>query len=324
MSDYAYWSAALDGKFGPVHDGDPQPGFYRKRIRQGGSFAPVAIWQSGGPGGKMIAVVDGKEADAAAIWTFVCQNPITEAAYHRAADGGGGADEPPAPKLSNLPSNPCEALAIEFAAEREIAEEFLKQPVTTKDQADQVAVLTKRLSTIKGKATDLHKVEKQPHLDAGRGVDEKWRTLKEEPDELSKKLKRHLDAYLQEQDRKERERQRLARDEADRKQQAADEAARAAATSGSDEAGKIAERKREEATQAEHDAQARNAAAGRTGAKVALRTFVSATITDFPALLLALKDRPEIQEVVKTLANRAAKSGVALPGMTITEERRAA
>ncbi len=34
QNDYAYWRDALTGKFGPIHDGDPQPGFYRLRRRQ--------------------------------------------------------------------------------------------------------------------------------------------------------------------------------------------------------------------------------------------------------------------------------------------------
>ncbi|MBP2462079.1 MULTISPECIES: hypothetical protein [unclassified Rhizobium] len=72
------------------------------------------------------------------------------------------------------------------------------------------------------------------------------------------------------------------------------------------------------------ETQARNASAGRTGAKVSLRTFVFAEITDFDALLLALKDRAEIREVVETLANRAARSGVELAGMAIKSEQRAA
>lgn len=318
---YTYWRNALAGNFGPVHDGDAQNGFYRKRESKDGGFLPVAIFDH--EGGK-VALLNGKVTDPGALWSWVCDKPITEAAYTRATAGEGWADEPPKPKLSNLPDDPCEALTIEFAAEREIAEEFLKQPVTAKDQADQVAVLTKRLSTIKGKATDLHKVEKQPSLDEGRLVDDKWRSLKEEPDTLSKKLKRHLDAYLLEQDRLERKRQAEARTEAERKQREAEEAAKTAAATGNGEDEAEAERAAEAAQQAEREAAARNATAGRTGAKVALRTFVSATITDFDALLMALKDRPEIQECVQTLANRAAKSGVALPGMQITEDRRAA
>ena len=57
---------------------------------------------------------------------------------------------------------------------------------------------------------------------------------------------------------------------------------------------------------------------------MSLRTFVSAEITDYDALLIALKDHSEVKELVQSLANRAAKSGVVLAGMKIVEERRAA
>jgi hypothetical protein len=321
--DYAYWSEALKGNLGPVHDGDPQAGFYRRRLFKDGPFVPVAIWRHDG---KMVALVDGKNfADASDLWTWVCDKPITEAEYRKVIGGEGWSDEPRAATMpSNLPSDPFEALKVEFAAEAEVAAELLARPVAEKAHADQIAVLTKRLSGIKNRATDLHKVEKQPSLDAGRAVDSKWRDLKEEPDTLSKKLKRHLDTYLQEQDRIERERQRIARDEAARIQREADDAARAAAATGDSQDVAEAERAADAAAAAEREAQARNASAGRTGAKVALRTFVSAEITDFDVLLMALKDRPEIIEVVQTLANRAAKSGVTLPGMGVKEERRAA
>lgn len=212
----------------------------------------------------------------------------------------------------------------------------MKKPITTQAEADRAAIWSKRLSTIAKKATDLHKVEKQPHLDAGRNVDNKWRELKEEPDAISKKLKRHMDAFLQEEAQKERERQAAARAEADRIQREADAARvaveKAAAKNDNDAAAVAAqnnaiaeaERLAQLAAQAERDAQARNASAGRTGAKVSLRTFVFAEITDFDALLMALKDRAEIKEVVETLANRAARSGVELAGMAIRSEQRAA
>ncbi|GGF24614.1 hypothetical protein GCM10011321_15030 [Youhaiella tibetensis] len=320
--DYAYWAAALEGTFGPVHDGDAQCGFYRRRLYKDGPFVPVAIWR--GEDGKLVALVDQRAADAADIWTWVCDKPITEAQYRAVVAGERWHDEPPAPALSNMPTDPFEALKIELAAEHEIAAEYLKAPVTTQDQANQIAVLTKRLSGLKSRATDLHKVEKQPFLDGGRKVDDKWRDLKEEPDTLSKKLKRHLDAYLQEQQRLENERRRKAQEEADRVRRKAEEAARQAAAANDDAARAEAERLEHEAAAKTKEAEARNASAGRTGARVALRTFVSANITDFDALLLALKDRPEIRECVESLANRAAKSGVELPGMTIASEQRAA
>lgn len=320
--DYKYWTDALAGTLGPVHDGDPQCGFYRRRLFKDGPFVPVAIWR--GDDG-MIALVDGKAADAADIWTWVCDKPITEAEYRKVVAGEGWSDEPRAATVpSNMPADPFEALKIEFAAEQEVAAELLAKPVTDQNHADQIAVLTKRVTGIGTTAKNLHKAEKQPSLDEGRRIDTKWRDLKEEPDALSKKLKRHLDAYLNELDRQEKERQRIARQKADRIRREAEAAAEAAAQEGNAEAAAEAGRLEREAAAAAREAQARNASAGRTGAKVSLHTFTFATITDFDTLLMALKDRPEIRECVETLANRAAKSGVELPGMSITQEQRAA
>ncbi|OCJ05281.1 hypothetical protein A6U87_14855 [Rhizobium sp. AC44/96] len=331
---WSWWTNALTGNFGPIHDGDPQQGYYRTRFKDK-PWEPVAIWFEDG---KWHAMRGERQIDASDIWTWCCRNPITYEAYTKAIEGGGWDDEPETTFGDNKPTDldPYQALLHEFAAEKEQAEAFMKKPITTQAEADRAAIWSKRLSTIAKKATDLHKVEKQPHLDGGRAVDDKWRGLKDEPDAISKQLKRHMDAFLQEQARKERERQAAARAEADRIQREADAArvaAEKAAAQNDNDAAAVAaqnnaiaeaERLAQQAAQAERDAQARNASAGRTGAKVSLRTFVFAEITDFDALLMALKDRPEIKEVVETLANRAAKSGVELAGMAIRSEQRAA
>lgn len=330
---WAWWQNAVAGNIGPIHDGDPQQGYYRTRFKDK-PWEPVAIWFEDG---KWHAMRGDHQVDASDIWTWCCRNPISYEAYTKAIEGAGWDDEPEAPAIGhNLPIDPFEALQVEFAAEREQAEAFLKKPITTQAEADRAAIWSKRLSTIAKKATDLHKVEKQPHLDAGRSVDDKWRALKDEPDAISKKLKRHMDDFLQEQQRKERERQAAARAEADRIQREADAArvaAEKAAAKNDNDAAAIAaqnnaiaeaERLAQQAAAAEREAQARNASAGRTGAKVSLRTFVYAEVTDFDALLMALKDRAEIKEIVETLANRAARSGVELAGMAIRSEQRAA
>ena len=327
QNNFTWWQNALAGKFGPIHDSDPQAGYYRTRFKDK-PWEPVAIWFEQD---RWWALRGEREVDASEIWTWCCRNPISYEAYNKAIEGAGWDDEPDAPTIGhNLPADPHEALAVEFASEKEQVETFLKTPITTKEQADRAAVWSKRVAAISKKATDLHKVEKQPHLEAGRAVDDKWRDLKEEPDALSKKIKRHLDAYLQEQQRIELERQRKAREEAERIQREAD-AARIAAEQASarndnsaSEAAAEAERLAQQAAAAEKETQARNASAGRTGAKVSLRTFVYAEITNYDQLLLALKDRPEIKETVEALANRAAKSGVELAGMNIKSEQRAA
>jgi hypothetical protein len=333
---WKWWQDALAGKFGPIHDSDPQQGYYRTRFKDK-PWEPVAIWFEDG---EWHAMRGERAISAADIWTWCCRNPITYEAYTKAIEGGGWDDEPEAPTIGhNLPADPFEALQVEFEAEKEQVKGFLKKPITTQADADRAAVWAKRLSTIAKKATDLHKVEKQPSLDESRRIDDKWRGLKEDPADLSKKLKRHMDAYLQEQQRIEIERQRKAREEADRIQREADAARVAAeqvaakndnretdAAAAAEHNNRIAEAERlaRQAADAEKEAQARNASAGRTGARVALRTFTYAEITDFENLLLALKDRPEVKEVVETLANRAARSGVELVGMAIRSEQRAA
>jgi len=337
MSDYDWYFKALElaGDCGEltreqmktlgVSEGDPQPGFYRKRASKDGPFVPVAIWnvEAG-----MVALAGAAEADPYSIWSFACRNPVSEATYHAVNDGiAAWPGEPPAIG-HNLPQSddPHDQLTVEYQGEAEQAEAFLKEPIVTKEQADRAAIWSKRLAAIAKKATDLHKVEKQPSLDESRRVDDRWRDLKDGAADLSKKLKRHMDAYLQEQDRLEQERQRKARDEADRIRREAEEAARKAKASDNEYEQAKADRLAREAAEAEREAQARNAAAGRTGAKVSLRTFVSARVTDYHAAAKALLDanHRELKECIDQLANRAAKAGVELAGVERIEEKRAA
>jgi len=85
-----------------------------------------------------------------------------------------------------------------------------------------------------------------------------------------------------------------------------------------------AEQLKAEAAEREKAAQATNAQAGRTGAKVSLRTFVSARIVDYGKALVALKDHPEMKALVEQLANRAVRAGVEVAGVERFEEQRAA
>lgn len=327
VNRWLWWQNALKGQFGPIHS-EPEQGYFRTR-KKNGPWEPVAIWWDEDVGG-WLAYRSGREVEADEIWTWCCRNPITHEAYEKAVAGGGFDDEPKAAVApaghNSADADPMEALRIEYLGEKELAEEFLKSPIKTKADADKAAIWSKRLADIAKRATDQHKIEKQPVLDETRRIDDKWRELKEDPKELSTKLKRHMDAYLREQDRLEQERQRKAREQADKIREQAEAAAAEAKqdSSGDVAAANRAEQLAQQAADAERDAQARNAAAGRTGAKVALRTFVSAEITDIDALLIALRDRDEIKELVQSLANRAAKAGRSLPGMKIIEEKRAA
>lgn len=320
-ADYTFWQDALAGKdmSKRTHMNDPQPGFYR--TKRGDA---VAIWYDSG---KIVAKENARMVDAEDVWSWCCTAPVTHEAYtHRMEQGAWPDGAPPNPATigHNMPDDPAEALALELAGERELAEAFLKKPIQSEDDADKAAVWSKRLGNISKKADDHRKVEKQPHIDAGAAVDAKWNPIRDGAKEISTALKRHLDGWLRQKQAEEAERQRKAREEAEAKRRAAEEAARKA--SAEDEAAKAeAERLAKEAAAAEKEAaQNHNASAGRTGAKVAMRTFTFAEITDYDALLTALKDRDEVKELVQSLANRAAKSGIELPGMKIIQEQRAA
>lgn len=326
---WAWWQAALEGNVGPMHEGQPEQGYYRTRFK-GGQWEPVALWHENG---QWHAMRGERMVDAADAWNFCRTHPVSYEAYQKAIEGAGWDDEPPAPTIGhNLPSDPFEALNLEYQAEKELAAELLKKEVKTEDQASQVAILSKRVSAVTKKATDLHKVEKQPHLDAGRAVDDKYRYLKEDPADLSKQLKRHLDAYLLEQQRIERERQEAARREEERLRREAEEIARKAAEadqkSDSERQAAIdrARQLEQEAAAKAKEAEAKNASAGRTGARVSLRTFVDAKVNDYQAAAtaLVLMKHPDILAVIDQLAKRAVTAGQSLPGVERVETQRAA
>ncbi|BCH12001.1 hypothetical protein MesoLj131c_62590 [Mesorhizobium sp. 131-3-5] len=371
VDQYAWWRQALELaggyrelthdqllQLGPSAD-SPESGFFRNRPFKDAPLVPVAIWRDAS--GTIFCLQNDKEAEADKVWNYACRNPITEALYHSVLAGGAWPDEPPSvAKEHNLPPNTGDLhkdLASELAAEKETVERFLKKPIETQEQADQAGVWAKRLAGIAKKADEQFTVEKRPWLDGGNAVDEKWRDVRTESSGLAKKLKKHGEAWLQEQDRLEQERQRKAREEAARIQREAEAAAQRAADAarGAEEekarreadtspgiaslfaqeseqeakrleAEKEADRLAQQAADAQREALARPVFAGRTGAKVSLHTYWVAKITDYDALVLALKNDPEVRDAVEKVAGRLARNKDAtLPaGMERVPDKRAA
>lgn len=336
MATYEFWMKALHdpsqiGVSLKVHESDPQPGFYRMRARdEGADMIPVAIWVQGGE--LIVKAGDARAKEPEAVWTFCCRHPVSEEDYHDAMSGKGWKDTPPAsPTIGhNMPDDPYEQIKLEFQGEAEIADELLSKPVKSEEDADKVANFAKRIALLGKKADELFSIEKRPLLDASRAVDDKWRDLREGAKSISTKLKRHIETFLAEQRRLEQERQRKAAEEAEAIRRKAEEAARKAENIQSNpndpeqEAAALeAKRLQEEAAKAEREAKAKPVAVGRTGSKVSMRTFKSGKIVDYDKLVEALKDRDEMKELVQSLANRAARSDIELPGMEIITEERA-
>jgi len=94
---YTYYHSALKGVFGPIHENDPQCGYYRMIRGRGGPWVPVAIWREVtsekeitgiSDSGKLVCLVDGLEKDPYEVWTWVCRYPVPYETYVAVAEQG--------------------------------------------------------------------------------------------------------------------------------------------------------------------------------------------------------------------------------------------
>lgn len=301
MATYQYWMNALKGNFGAVHDGHPQPGFYKRKADKNGNWNAVAIWMEGDTA---LAVEAGKSVDANEIWTWVCEKPIAEEVYRQVERGEGWPDAIESLIGSNNPpADEAEADEVENACKAAL--EAAKQPVTNQTEADRLGNHRDRLAKLY-KAKESERVaEKEPHLEAGRQVDAKFKPILAKVEDAGKAVKAVLTKWLvAEQARINAE--NLAKAKADEKaRQAA-----IAANKPLPEQAPVVEMERPKA--------------GTTGRASALRTFKSARIKDYAKALEAVANNQEIRDLVQTLADRAARADMALPGCEIISEQRAA
>ena len=223
------------------------------------------------------------------------------------------------------PANEAFSLALEDAYAT--AKDFLDgSELETKGQADAVGRIISEVKKIKKDAETARKAEKEPHLEAGRAVDAKWKPLADRADTIIKAAQAPLTAYLNKLAAQQAEEQRKAREEADRKAQEAIEAQRASA-------GNVEAIEKAETLQREADLAAKEAAkASKAKAHVAgvdravgLRTYKVVTVTDRRAALNWIaKHNPEaLTAFVEDYARRHAPTRP-MDGVTVNEERRVA
>ena len=82
-----YWHLSLQGKSLPIHENDPQEGWYRTRPRKGYRSLAVRIWRNEGSA-ELLALRDGKRVDPCEVWTWCCLNPVSIAAYEAVVERG--------------------------------------------------------------------------------------------------------------------------------------------------------------------------------------------------------------------------------------------
>lgn len=304
MDKYTYWRNALTGTFGPVHDGDPQAGFYRARNKRAGKDDPIAIWFNDAD--EAVAVRWGVQVNPDDVWTYACNSPITEEMYRGVIASGHWPDDIEVmigTGSNNPPPGAEKADEIQSAIDAALSE--LAKPAETQTDCDRLANHRDRLAKLYKAQEQERKDKKQPHMDSAKAVDDAYKPILTQIEDAGAKIKKAITSWLL----KEEARRRAEALEQMKKDEEARKAA-AAANQPAPEPMPVPEVQRPKA--------------GTTGRSTALRTHKSAVITDYKAVMTHFADTAEVRDVIQTLANRAARAGLPVPGCDIKEERTAA
>lgn len=309
---YEHWRRALAGDFQSIDADTPSAGFYRSKRadKQTGDITlqPVAFWYD--QNDKLVCKVGNKMVDdltARELWPFVCRNPVTHGAYGAVMSGGAWPDQHEAVirdrvNSENAPDEDSfEALKdrIEDLV-RDAEREIKSGAAPDQSAADRASDLANRLAELQKKADAARKAEKKPHDEAAAAVQAKWTPLVGAAG-IYKRLKDAVIApFLVAEAKKQRE---------------AAEAQRRAAEQAAKDGAPIPE-----ATPTKKPPKA--GSGGRRS--VALRSVKIVKITDRDALLAFFALNDQITATLQTLAERAVAAGVSVPGVSVSEEMRAA
>ena len=209
MSDrFTCWRNAMAAEFGPIHENDPQPGYYRMRDGKGGAFVPVAIWHDGAG---INALRRGRPVDPCSVWSWCCREPIAYETYVAVAERG----EPWPDAVPAIGHNsaafglaPPERLAADIAALWTAARDWLAAAgeIATQALADKAANFAERFAAFEKQAEEQRTLEKKPALEAGRAIDAAWKPVIAAASEAKAALKQALAPFLR------AEHERLAQD----------------------------------------------------------------------------------------------------------------
>lgn len=231
------------------------------------------------------------------------------------------------------PIDPIVARTDELAG---AANKFAAITIADQDNADAVSALIDQIIKHEKLLTVEKDKEKRPHLDANLEIEKRFKPLvqiTETAKALAKgKLKPwldHLETLRMAALAKQREEEFKALRDAEAARIAAETAAEAAQIgieadvvganiAAQDAADRLAEAQATAKTLAA-PVQVKSSLGARTKS---LRTEKRIAIISYAQALLHYKDRPEVREVIETLARRDARAGVAeIPGVEITEEK---
>lgn len=196
-SGWKYYQHAMKGQDFPIHPHHAPIGFFRKWNRHKDKSWPVAIWEDQGK--KYAQIGDWKVIDLSTpeaeqdfihdTFQWCSRNAIDYKLYehwkkHRdwPAETGAGAVIEASKAVRGIGDNSGADPAVEhetFVDQVRAALAGVKalSNVTSDEQAAEASSLRNRLTELAGEGAKKHEVEKKPHLDAGREVDQRWNPI---------------------------------------------------------------------------------------------------------------------------------------------------
>ena len=318
-STYEYWQNALRGNFGPLSEGEAFPGFWRRRIKSGGGFLPVAIWSDptrNSPG--LMAICDGKQVDPAEVFSYCARYPVTEESYRQRVETGTWPDEDPAVKesLAHDPKNETADEAEVLKDQIDSALAGVEKYAKIEDEIQEAAAqgLRSRLLELLRDADGKREKLVRPFLDGEKATNAIWMPLVRDAKAGADTIKTALGAFATAQKRKrdaeEAERQRLARVAAQEAEKARREA---------EAAGMPAPEPVPEPPPLPAPAPAQTKIRPSYGRAASKKTVKKAIIKDYAKAIIALSGHPEMKELVGKLAQRAVTAGVMVDGVGFEE-----
>lgn len=324
--DLTYWNDALAGNAPPIFADRPCAGYFKMKLAKDDPWLPVVIFTPK-DGGAMIALIGaGKHRrEASQIWTYAANKPVTrEAAMHAFGNGNSWPGDAPEPTIGDNSGDLSLAEQVRDYAATALAW-LRKHGIKDETGKNTVANMRQKLLDLRKRADTERVAEKQPHLDASRDVDAKYKPIIDDANDAANELRDALTVYM-------RDEEKRLQSEAEAKRKAEqkridDENARIAAERAqlmeSDPALALSSPEPERLAPPPVE-QVRVQAGGQRGRRTGLRTVTKFVLTDYAAALAHCKDHPAIREAVEKVCCAQAKAGAVVPGVEAREEKVAA
>ena len=320
MTDnFDWWQNALKGTRGPIHDGEPQSGFYRQK-RKDGQYEPVAYWKDGTTGEQRCHINGRTPRDPLRmfeVWPHASRHPISAEAYWHRMDTGQWLDnDAGAAAAANGPqidpaTDPAGSLAAEIAAAKAGLAAY--KTIESDEQSAKAQTLRSALTALKGKAEKAYEAANRPLLDEQQRLRKVWFALRDDASAGADALRKAMGAW---EDIK-RENARRAAIETSRLQ--AEAAQKAIETMGGGEVQHeilAAAAVKPVTPNTPPPATKIKGASGRA-ASVQLKKVVTAI--DIDKAFAQFRDDPELYEFLKDLSQKVVNAGFVAIGATIEE-----